>query len=44
MKLRIIKTILLLSTIAVYGGCGQKGELYLPDKKQTAIVSYDYIV
>jgi len=38
MNLRITKIITLLFVIAIYGGCGQKGELYLPDEKSTALI------
>lgn len=43
MSLRIIKIFTVLFAIALFGGCGQKGELYHPGEKQTALVSYLHI-
>ena len=36
MSLRICKTFIFLLACAVLGACGQKGNLYLPEKAQTA--------
>ena len=44
MSLRIIKIITLFFVVAIYGGCGQKGELYQPDEKQTAVIGLFHIV
>jgi predicted small lipoprotein YifL len=44
MSLRLVKIITLFFVVAVYGGCGQKGELYLPGEKQTAVVVNSHIV
>ena len=40
MSLRIIKSLILLLVFMLLGSCGQKGSLYLPGEKQSAVVSY----
>jgi predicted small lipoprotein YifL len=39
MALRIIKIFTLLFAVMVLAGCGQKGDLYLPGEKSTALLS-----
>jgi hypothetical protein len=43
MNLRFIPIITLLAILVALGGCGQKGQLYLPDEKQTALFFDVYI-
>ena len=43
MSLRMFKIFTLLFVIALIGSCGQKGALYLPGEKQTALDSYQHV-
>ncbi|MFB3040610.1 MAG: lipoprotein [Candidatus Poribacteria bacterium] len=43
MSLRLIKTLTFLFAFALLGGCGQKGDLYLPGENQAALVSDVYV-